>query len=75
MDKYYGKYISQDHIFFVRDDNKSDVIKHVLNTCYAGVEETRHCIIDDTVGVLDRVQKDGLSGVHISSLLLFARLG
>lgn len=71
--KNYKDYISEDNIYFVKSNNKYDIIKEILDTKYKSLD-TKHCLIYDSVSVLSFVQKHGITGIHLSSLLLLMGL-
>lgn len=74
VNTHYHDWISENNIFFVMGNDKTRVMRQILNTRYFGVYNTKHCIIDDTVEVLSTVQKEGLCGIHVSSLMLLSKL-
>ena len=63
----------EDHILFTRTDVKADAVRSVLEKRPAGMH-TPHLFIDDSAGVLDKLQCAGIQAVHVSSLLLLAEL-
>lgn len=64
----YKNRILAENVFFVDSLDKSTVIKEILNTKYNGLD-TRHCLIDDNINVLSLAQSNGITTIHISSLL------
>ena len=73
ISKHYSEFISDDNVYFTESLDKSDVIKNILDTKYKSLY-TRHCLIDDNVNVLSKVQSKGITGVHISSFLTLMSL-
>lgn len=69
----YDNRIAYENIYFVSDIDKSVIMSDILDRKYQGVKY-KHCLIDDNISVLSKVQSAGLVGVHISSLLLLAGL-
>ena len=63
----------EDHILFTRTDVKADAVRSVLEKRPAGMH-TPHLFIDDSAGVLDKLQCAGIQAVHVSSRLLLAEL-
>ncbi len=69
---YPGLFVPE-NILFSREEDKSVIVKDVLRRKYQGLE-TPHLFIDDDTRVLYRLQVAGVTAVHISSLLLLAKL-
>lgn len=65
--------IPEDHVFFTRTSDKASIIKEILSHTENGLS-TPHLAIDDDVRVLDILQREQITAVHISSLLLLADL-
>ena len=63
----------EDHILFTRSDVKADAVREALEKNHQGLA-TPHLFIDDSAGVLDKLQIAGIRAVHVSSLLLLATL-
>ena len=63
----------EDHILFTRSDVKAEAVREALEKNHQGLE-TPHLFIDDSAGVLDKLQLAGIRAVHVSSLLLLATL-
>lgn len=63
----------ESHILFPRTSDKTEAVRKVLDEMTDGLS-TPHIVIDDSVGVLSRLQDTGISAVHVSSLLLLAGL-
>lgn len=62
-----------DHILFTRSDVKADAVRAALEKNHQGLA-TPHLFIDDSAGVLDKLQLADIRAVHVSSLLLLATL-
>lgn len=63
----------EDHILFSRTSDKSEIVQQVLAQLPDGLK-TPHVMIDDSAGVLSKLQDAGINAVHVSSLMLFAEL-
>lgn len=63
----------EDHILFSRTSAKSEIVQQVLAQLPDGLK-TPHVMIDDSAGVLSKLQDAGINAVHVSSLMLFAEL-
>ena len=73
LSRVYHGYFPEDHIFFSRTSEKAPVMKSILLPMQKALQ-TPHLAIDDDVRVLDLLQKEGITAVHVSSLMLLADL-
>ncbi|SFG73591.1 hypothetical protein [Oribacterium sp. WCC10] len=69
---YPGMFLPE-NILFTRESDKSIITTEILTKKYNGLS-TPHLFIDDDTRVLYKLQVAGITAVHISSLLLLAKL-
>lgn len=73
LSRWYPGLFPADHILFTRSDVKAEAVREALENNHQGLA-TPHLFIDDSAGVLDKLQLAGIRAVHVSSLLLLATL-